>query len=129
MSFEYYYITVVGLVMFIVAIVIALVMNERYFRLIKNYLSQTKEAEAHGGGQALSGEVEVLMCPRCGFTKQSPSGLVIMLVRSRMRHALTMVRDWLFTQYIIQGLLAKACEGKLYIALTAINPVTHFNGK
>ncbi|KUO82566.1 hypothetical protein B7L70_03225 [Vulcanisaeta sp. EB80] len=72
MSFEYYYITVVGLVIFIVAIVIALVMNERYFRLIKSYLSQTKEAEAHGGGQALSGEVEVLMCPRCGFTKTIP---------------------------------------------------------
>jgi hypothetical protein len=71
-SFENYYVSTVGLIIFIIAIVIALVMNERYFRFIRNTLSQTDLAKGRGEGQVLSGEVEVLICPRCGYTKTIP---------------------------------------------------------
>ena len=69
MSFEDYYVSTVGLIIFIIAIVIALVMNERYFRFIRNTLSRTGPAKGRGEGQVLSGEVEVLICPRCGYAK------------------------------------------------------------
>lgn len=39
-SFEYYYITVVSLVIFIVALLIGLIMNNRYYRVIKELFAQ-----------------------------------------------------------------------------------------
>jgi len=69
-SFEYYYITVVSLVIFIVALVIAIIMNSRYYKVIREYLVQARGAEAKG--QAMSGEVEVLACPRCGYSTTIP---------------------------------------------------------
>ncbi|MGC8606537.1 MAG: hypothetical protein ACP5GZ_11135 [Vulcanisaeta sp.] len=68
MSFEYYYITLMSLVIFVVALLIGLIMNNRYYRVIKESLTQAREAESKGP-LAISGEVEVLMCPRCGYSK------------------------------------------------------------
>ena len=69
MSFEYFYANVVGLVIFIVALLIGLIMNNRYYKAIKESLAQVREVESKGPLSISSGEVEVLMCPRCGYTK------------------------------------------------------------
>ncbi len=70
MSFEYYYITVVGLVILVVALLIGIIMNTRYYRVIKEMLSQTREeTELKGSPASTASELEVLMCPRCGYSK------------------------------------------------------------
>ncbi|GAB6946337.1 hypothetical protein JCM16161A_04670 [Vulcanisaeta sp. JCM 16161] len=71
MSFEYYYITVVSLVIFVVALLIGIMMNNRYYRVIKESLTQVREAELKGPS-AIGGDVEVLTCPRCGYSKTIP---------------------------------------------------------
>ena len=73
MSFEYYYATVVGLVIFVVALFIGIIMNTRYYRVIKEMLSQTREeTELKGSPVSTTSELEVLMCPRCGYSKVIP---------------------------------------------------------
>ncbi len=63
MSFEYYYITVVSLVIFVVALLIGLIMNNRYYKAISEALMQVKEVESKGPPTMTSGDFEVLMCP------------------------------------------------------------------
>lgn len=72
MSFEYYYITVVSLVIFVVALLIGLIMNNRYYKAISEALMQVKEVESKGPPTMTSGDFEVLMCPRCGYSKTIP---------------------------------------------------------
>ena len=71
-SFENYYVIVVSFVIFIVALLIGLIMNDRYYRVIKELLKQVGEVESKGSLSVSSGEVEVLMCPRCGYSKTIP---------------------------------------------------------
>ena len=71
-SFESYYVTVVSLVIFVVALLIGLLMNDRYYRVIKELFTQAREVESKGPLSVSSGEVEVLMCPRCGYSKTIP---------------------------------------------------------
>lgn len=70
MSFEYYYITIVSTIILVIAIVIAVIMNEKYRKAISKYLTQASEAK--GEGQVLSGDLEVLVCPRCGYSTTIP---------------------------------------------------------
>ncbi|WP_243679123.1 hypothetical protein [Vulcanisaeta distributa] len=51
MSFEYYYITVVSLVIFIVALLIGLIMNNRYYRVIKELFAQLGRQSPRGNWQ------------------------------------------------------------------------------
>ncbi|WP_243676369.1 hypothetical protein [Vulcanisaeta distributa] len=62
---------VVSLVIFAVALLIGLIMNNKYYKIIKEMLTQVKETESKGP-LVLSGDVEVLMCPRCGYSKTLP---------------------------------------------------------
>ena len=71
-SFENYYVIVVSLVIFVVALLIGLVMNDRYYKAIKELLKQVGEAESKGPLSVSGGEVEILICPRCGYSKTIP---------------------------------------------------------
>ncbi|WP_069806704.1 hypothetical protein [Vulcanisaeta thermophila] len=67
MSFEVTYALIVSIVVFVLAIGLAVFLNSRYYRMIVNSMTKAREPQA-----TVSGDLEVLKCPKCGYSTTIP---------------------------------------------------------